>query len=77
MCAPQKNDGRYSTKSIERKSTGVLDPATGASGMYWSWNAGPTNISIAENPYSHSGAYSKTVANNYADMFIIDHVHNH
>ena len=37
----------------------------------------PTNISIAANPYSHAGAFSKTVADNYADMFLIDHVHNH
>lgn len=37
----------------------------------------PTNISIAANPYSHAGPYSKTVADNYADMFLIDHVHNH
>lgn len=148
--------GVDSAKSVSGigERTGVLDPATGASGMYWSWNSGyifvkvegtspaapldagsgerifqyhtglfggyntktlnnlktvkltapdeaaevrenheaphfhlyvdvlqmftsPTNISIAANPYSHAGAYSKTVADNYADMFIIDHVHNH
>lgn len=37
----------------------------------------PTNISVAANPTSHAGPYSKTVADNYADMFSIDHVHNH
>jgi hypothetical protein len=36
----------------------------------------PTNISVAANPTSHAGPYSKTVADNYADMFILDHVHN-
>lgn len=37
----------------------------------------PVDISVAANPYSHAGPYSKTVADNYADMFSIDHVHNH
>jgi hypothetical protein len=37
----------------------------------------PTNISVAVNPTSHAGPYSKTVADNYADMFKVDHVHNH
>jgi hypothetical protein len=37
----------------------------------------PTNISVATNPTSHAEAFSKTVANNYADMFKLDHVHNH
>lgn len=37
----------------------------------------PTVLSIAANPYSHAGPFSKTVADNYADMFLIDHVHNH
>jgi hypothetical protein len=147
--------GVDSTKSVSDISqrTGVLDPAAGASGMYWAWNSGyifvkvegtspqapldagsgerifqyhtglfggkdtptlnnlktvtisatdenaevrkdksapqfhiyvdllqmftsPINISVAANPYSHGGAFSKTVANNYADMFILDHVHN-
>lgn len=148
--------GVDSAKSVSpiTQRTGVLDPATGANGMYWSWNAGyifvkvegtspqapvdpgsgenifqyhtglfggydsptlnnlktvslethhddepakvrrsggphfhlyvdvlemfgnPTNISVATNPYSHAGAYSKTVADNYADMFVLDHVHN-
>lgn len=39
--------------------------------------ANPTVISVAANPTSHAGPYSKTVADNYADMFSIDHVHNH
>jgi hypothetical protein len=39
--------------------------------------ANPTTISVATNPTSHAGPYSKTVADNYADMFSIDHVHNH
>lgn len=37
----------------------------------------PTNISVATNPTSHAGAFSKNVADNYADMFKLDHVHNH
>lgn len=37
----------------------------------------PTNMSIATNPTSHAGPYSKTIAENYADMFKLDHVHNH
>lgn len=147
--------GVDSAKSVSpiTERTGVLDPAAGASGMYWSWNAGyifvkvegtspqapiepssgerlfqyhtglfggydsptlnnlktvtlethhdepakvrrsgsphfhlyvdvlemftaPTNISVAANPTSHAGPYSKTVANNYADMITLDHVHN-
>jgi hypothetical protein len=147
--------GVDSAKSVSPigERTGVLDPAAGANGMYWSWNAGyifvkiegtspqapldpgtnentfqyhtglfgglssptlnnlktvtmathhgepamvrrsggphfhvyvdvlemftnPTNISVAANPTSHAGPYSKTVADNYADMFILDHVHN-
>lgn len=147
--------GVDSAKSVSpiTERTGVLDPAAGANGMYWSWNAGyifvkvegtspqapiepssgerlfqyhtglfggydsptlnnlktvtlethhdepakvrrsgsphfhlyvdvlemftsPTNISVAANPTSHAGPYSKTVANNYADMITLDHVHN-
>jgi hypothetical protein len=37
----------------------------------------PAVLSIAANPYSHGGPFLKTVADNYADMFTIDHVHNH
>lgn len=37
----------------------------------------PTNISVAVNPTSHAGAFSKFIADNYADMFKLDHVHNH
>lgn len=148
--------GVDSLKSVSpaEQRTGVLDPTGGASGMYWSWNAGyifvkvegtspqaplnaatnehtfqyhtglfggkdsptlnnlksvaikttsetahvrkdheapvfhlyvdvlemftsPANINIATNPTSHAGPYSATVANNYADMFTLDHVHNH
>lgn len=148
--------GVDSAKSVSpaAERIGVLDPATGASGMYWSWNAGyifvkvegespqapdnpalggrlfqyhtglfgglnsptlnniktvelslhhgesatvrkdkgaphfhmlvdilemftnPTNISIATTPTSHAGPYSATVAENYKDMFTLDHVHN-
>ena len=145
-------DSAKSVSDISQR-TGVLDPAAGASGMYWAWNSGyifvktegtspqapvnagtgqrifqyhtglfggkdtptlnnlktvtinttdenamvrsgnaapqfhiyvdlmqmftsPTNISVAANPFSHAGAFSKTVADNYADMFILDHVHN-
>lgn len=147
--------GVDSAKSVSpiTERQGVLDPAAGANGMYWSWNAGyifvkiegtspqapldpgtgentfqyhtglfggyssptlnnlktvtlethhgepakvrrsggphfhlyvdalemftnPTNISVAANPTSHAGPYSKTVADNYADMFQLDHVHN-
>jgi hypothetical protein len=147
--------GVDSLKSVSPASerVGVLDPATGASGMYWNWNAGyifvkvegtspqapldpgananifqyhiglfggyssptlnniktvtlelhhgevakvrrsggphfhiyvdilelftkPMNISVATNPKVHAGPFSKNVADNYADMFILDHVHN-
>lgn len=147
--------GVDSAKSVSpvTERTGVLDPAAGASGMYWSWNAGyifvkvegtspqapldantgahtieyhtglfggkdsptlnnikqvnleteagepamvrngkaphfhlyvdvlemftnPTNISVAANPTSHAGPFSKTVADNYADMITLNHVHN-
>ncbi len=147
--------GVDSAKSVSPagERTGVLDPATGANGMYWSWNAGyifvkvegtspqaplnpgtgentfqyhtglfggydsptlnnlktvslethhgepakvrrsggphfhlyvdvlemftaPTNVSVVTNPTSHAGPYSKTVADNYADMITLDHVHN-
>jgi hypothetical protein len=37
---------------------------------------GSTNISFAENPVVISGAFSANVANNYANMFKVDHVHN-
>lgn len=147
--------GVDSAKSVSpiAERPGVLDPAAGANGMYWSWNSGyifvkvegtspqapldpgtnantfqyhtglfgglnsptlnnlktvhlhthhgepamvrqsggphfhlyvdvlemftnPVNISVATNPTSHAGPYSKTVADNYADMFVLDHVHN-
>jgi hypothetical protein len=132
--------------------TGVLDPATGAQGMYWMWNSGyifvkvegtspqapvngnglraflyhiggfggynaptinnlktaelhahdgevaevrnnrspelhtmvdilevfktPTAISVAANPVVMFNPFSTNVANNYADMFVLDHIHN-
>lgn len=37
----------------------------------------PVNINVALNPTSHGGPYSANVANNYADMFSLAHVHNH
>lgn len=148
--------GVDSLKSVSPASerTGVLDPATGASGHYWAWNSGyiffkmegtspaapvdpgsgeqrfeyhvglfgglnsktinnlkninlkvpdeaakvrqneeaphfhlyadalelfanPTVLKIAEYPAVHAQPFSATLANNYADMFSIDHVHNH
>jgi hypothetical protein len=142
--------GVDSAKSVSpiAERTGVLDPATGASGHYWSWNAGyifmkmegtspaapapdnifqyhiglfggfnnptinnlktiqltvpgsaakvredhaphfhlfvdalevfksPNTLSIAANPVTHGNPFSANIANNYADMFVIDHVHN-
>lgn len=37
----------------------------------------PTVIKIAENSAVHGNPFSATVAANYVDMFLIDHVHNH
>lgn len=37
----------------------------------------PTVVSIAAHPYSHGDSFSPTLSANYADMFSIDHVHNH
>jgi len=144
--------GIDSAKSVSpiAERTGVLDPATGASGHYWSWNSGyifmkmegtspaapaagnfhfeyhiglfggkdsptlnnlktinlsvpndaaivreggdtphfhlfvnplemfgtPTTVSIADKPAAHGDPFSAVLANNYADMFEIDHVHN-
>jgi len=143
--------GVDSAKSVSAigERTGVLDPADGANGHYWSWNSGyifvkmegtspvapapdnifqyhvglfgglnnptlnnlktislstptdpakvregknaphfhlyvdamaifsgPTNVSIATKPFSHGDAFSATLSGNYADMFMIDHVHN-
>ena len=143
--------GVDSAKSVSPigERTGVLDPADGANGHYWSWNSGyifvkmegtspvapapdnifqyhvglfgglnsptlnnlktiklntpdeaakvregqnaphfhlfvdamaifssPTVVSIATKPFSHGDAYSATLSANYADMFMIDHVHN-
>lgn len=144
--------GVDSAKSVSpiAERTGVLDPATGASGHYWSWNSGyifmkmegtspsapaagnyhfeyhiglfggkdsptlnnlkkinlsvpneaaivreggdtphfhvyvkplemfdtPTTVSIAAKPAAHGDPFSAVLANNYADMFEINHVHN-
>lgn len=141
-------DSAKSVSPIEQR-IGVLDPAVGANGHYWSWNAGyifmkvegtspaastpenkfeyhiglfggfnsptinnlktikltvpgtaakvregehaphfhlfvdaleifknPAVLSIATNPAAHADPFSATIANNYADMFQIDHVHN-
>jgi len=144
--------GVDSAKSVSPISErpGVLDPADGANGHYWSWNAGyifmkmegispastladnifqyhiglfggysnptlnnlktiklsvpgsaakvregkgsphfhlyvdalevfksPNVLSIAANPAVHGSPFSANIAANYADMFSIDHVHNH
>jgi hypothetical protein len=144
--------GVDSAKSVSPISerVGVLDPATGANGHYWSWNSGyifvkmegtspvapaasgnifqyhvglfggfdsptlnnlrtikltvpdeaaivrqggetphfhllvdameifgtPNTISVAATPFSHGDANSAKLSANYADMFVIDHVHN-
>lgn len=144
--------GIDSAKSVSPigERTGVLDPAAGANGHYWSWNSGyifvkmegtspvapapsgnifqyhvglfggydsptlnnvrtisltvpnvaaivreggetphfhlfvdaleifgtPNTISIANLPFSHGDANSSKLSANYADMFVIDHVHN-
>lgn len=37
----------------------------------------PNTVKIADKPYSHGDAFSATLSANYADMFVIDHIHNH
>jgi len=37
----------------------------------------PNTVKIADKPYSHGDSFSATLAANYVDMFVIDHVHNH
>ncbi len=37
----------------------------------------PTVVKVADTPTSHAGPFSKTVADNYADMITLDHIHNH
>jgi hypothetical protein len=37
----------------------------------------PTTVSVAANPTSHGDAFSKTLVDNYVDMFTLDHVHSH
>ncbi len=144
--------GVDSAKSVSpiAERTGVLDPAAGANGHYWSWNSGyifmkvegtspvapapsgnifqyhiglfggfdsptlnnvktigvsaageagivreggetphfhiyvnaeqifgnPNNVSIAAKPFSHGDAFSATLSANYANMFVLDHIHN-
>jgi hypothetical protein len=36
----------------------------------------PTNVKIADQPYSHGDPFSATLSGNYTDMFVIDHIHN-
>jgi hypothetical protein len=36
----------------------------------------PTSFRVADNPVMHWGDFSKTIANNYHDMFMIEHIHN-
>jgi hypothetical protein len=52
---------------------GVLDPATGAAGMYFD---AITNISIAAHASVLFEPFSVNVANNYAGMFKINHIQN-
>lgn len=144
--------GVDSAKSVSPISEriGVLNPAAGANGHYWSWNSGyifvkmegtspvapaasgnifqyhvglfggfdsptlnniktirltapeeaaivreggesphfhilvdaleifesPNTVSIAVTPFSHGDAYSAQLSANYADMFVLDHIHN-
>ena len=37
----------------------------------------PNTFKVSDVPTSHAGPFSKSVADNYADMFTLDHVHNH
>lgn len=37
----------------------------------------PTNLSVAATPAVHMPMSGAAIANNYLDMFVIDHVHNH
>ena len=36
----------------------------------------PNTVSIATTPFSHGDAFSATLSANYADMFVLDHIHN-
>ncbi len=38
--------------------------------------AEPTPVKLADNPVLHWGDFAKTLANNYKDMFVLDHIHN-
>ena len=37
----------------------------------------PNLFKVADVPTSHAGPFSQKIAENYADMFTLDHVHNH
>jgi hypothetical protein len=37
---------------------------------------GPNNISVATNPTVMASPFSKNLADNYQDMFVLDHIHN-
>ncbi len=37
----------------------------------------PNAFRVADVPTSHAGPFSQKIAQNYADMFLLDHVHNH
>lgn len=39
--------------------------------------SGSTNVNFSENPMVMFSPYSVNIANNYAGMFSVDHVHNH
>jgi hypothetical protein len=36
----------------------------------------PTTVSVAANPTVMVSPYSKTIADNYANMIKLDHIHN-
>jgi hypothetical protein len=36
----------------------------------------PTTFKVADHPIIHWGDFAKTIANNYQDMFVLDHIHN-
>jgi hypothetical protein len=37
----------------------------------------PNTFKVSDEPTSHAGPFSQKIAENYADMFRLDHVHNH
>jgi hypothetical protein len=38
--------------------------------------SGPTTVRVADNPILHWGNFAQTLADNYKDMIVMDHVHN-